>query len=58
MLGIISEPGGLFDGGIADGPIAGLQGGGGRVFGISCGGVGIMLCSSLGGGAMMARGAI
>ena len=53
MLGIISDPGGLFAGGIA-----GLQGGGGRVFGISCGGVGIILCSSLGGGAMMARGAI
>lgn len=51
--GIMSDPGGLADGGIA-----GLHGGGGKVFGINCGGVGIMLCSSLGGGAMMARGAI
>jgi len=51
--GIMSDPGGLGDGGIA-----GLHGGGGKVFGINCGGVGIMLCSSLGGGAMTARGAI
>lgn len=53
MFGIMSDPGGLFAGGIT-----GLHGGGGKVFGINCGGVGIMLCSSLGGGAMMARGAI
>jgi len=51
--GIMSDPGGLGDGGIA-----GLHGGGGKVFGINCGGVGIMLWSSLGGGAMTARGAI
>jgi hypothetical protein len=53
MFGIMSDPGGLLAGGIA-----GLHGGGGKVLGISCGGVGIMLCSSLGGGAMIARGAI
>ena len=51
--GIMFDPGGLGDGGVA-----GLHGGGGKVFGINCGGVGIMLCSSLGGGAMTARGAI
>jgi hypothetical protein len=49
----MSDPGGLF----AE-DITGLHGGGGNVFGINCGGVGIKLCSSLGGGAMMARGAI